>query len=241
MNRINRILALMGLGLCMVVSVNANQIQFGYAGSSYGAYQTGIGGEFTLVPVSPSGWLDVSGYSAAASGVGVAGSFQSFCIEYQEHIDGHGVYNAVQNTDAVWGGVNLGSDPISLGTGWLYSQFALGTLSGYNYGAGRSVSADQLQNAIWMLEGEATFNSLNPYVQLVLNQVQFGGSWTAAIADGGNTYGVFALNLTDDAGGRHQDQLYYVAKRTVPDGGLTIILLGIAMGGIGLVARRLMK
>lgn len=237
MNVKKHCLALVLCGL-YVLSASANQIQFGYAGSNFGAYQNGSGGEFTLVPVSPIGWLDVSGYSAAASGVGVAGSFQSFCIEYQEHIGAHGVYDAVQNTDAVWGGVNLGSDPLSVGTGWLYSQFALGTLSGYNYGAGRSVSADQLQNAIWMLEGEVGYNALNPFVQLVTAVEQFG-SWNAAIADGGDTFGVFALNLTDAVGGRHQDQLYF-SKKSVPDGGLTIVLLGIAMGVVGLVSRRLM-
>lgn len=238
MNFKKHCLALVLLGM-YVLSASADQIQFGYAGSNFGEYQTGNGGEFTLVPVTPSGWLDLSGYDAAASGVGGVASFQSFCLEYQEHIGAHGVYDAVRNTDAVWGGVNLGSDPLSVGTGWLYSQFALGTLSGYNYGEGRSITASQLQNAIWMLEGEVARNDLNPFVQLVTAPERFG-SWDDATADGANMYGVFALNLTDDLGGRHQDQLYFI-KKSVPDGGLTIVLLGIAMGVVGLVSRRLMK
>jgi hypothetical protein len=239
MNAQKHSLAVVFLSLYIVLSASANQIQFGYAGSSFGEYQTGIGGEFTLVPVSPIGWLDLSGYSAAASGVGGVSSFQSFCLEYQEHIGAHGQYDAVQNTDAVWGGDNLGSDPLSVGTGWLYSEFALGTLSGYNYGVERSITASQLQNAIWMLEGEVAYNDSNPFVQLVTAPEQFG-SWSAATNNGANMYGVFALNLTDPIGGRHQDQVYFIQK-TVPDGGLTIILLGIALGVIGLVSRRLMK
>ncbi len=235
---INKAMAWMGVGIGLVLTASANQIQFGYAGSSYGPYQTAEGGEFTLVPVSPPGWLDLSGYSSDASGIGVAGSFQSFCIEYNEHIYPHGVYNAVINTDAVCGGIPQGSDELSVGTGWLYSQFALGTLEDYNYDANRRATAGQLQNAIWMLEGEIAYNALNPYVQLVTTQF---GSWSDATTDGASSYGVFALNLTDAAGGRNQDQLYYQAKRIVPDGGMTLLLLGVALGCIGWVSRRWKK
>ena len=56
------------------------------------------------------------------------------------------------------GGAVDGKDPVSAGTGWLYSQFARGSLTGYDYDnitpLGRIESARLLQLAIWMLEDE---------------------------------------------------------------------------------------
>jgi hypothetical protein len=213
----------------------AGMIQIGYSGSAYGQYQTGLGGEFTLNPLS--GWLDMSGYVAGTTmDIGVAGTFQTFCIEVNEHISGYSAtYNAQLNTNAMYGSVNPPGDPVSAGTGWLYSQFAQGTLAGYDYGAGRLVSAAALQNTIWWLEGEAG----DPGAGNVIRQAvlaNFGDSAAAAMADGGWQYGVYALNLwtgSDPTQNRNQDQLFYV-----PDGGMTLMLLGGALMGLGALRRK---
>ena len=55
------------------------------------------------------------------------------------------------------GGAVNGADPISIGTAYLYSEFAKGTLQDYAFAgteAEREASAALLQNAIWYLEKE---------------------------------------------------------------------------------------
>lgn len=212
-----------------------------YPGSSYGPYQAGIGGEFTYLPID--GWLDLSGYSSSASGIGVEGTFQSFCIEYNEHIYPYpNLYEATISKNAYMGGGGSGEDgdPVSVGTGWLYSQFAEGTLEGYVYADDpatavneRKISADFLQKAIWWLEDEyGSFDSSNPFMAAV---VSFFGDSDAAKTDGGWNYGVYALNFETLSGDLRQDTLYY---RAVPDGGATVILLGLAFAGLAFVSRR---
>ena len=53
-------------------------------------------------------------------------------------------------------------DPISTATGWLFTQFSLGTLNGYAFGStgqARVDSANALQMAFWYLENEETFSA----------------------------------------------------------------------------------
>jgi hypothetical protein len=72
------------------------------------------------------------------------------------------------------------------------------------------------------------------------------GSKSAAKADGGAQYGVYALNLwsgNDQTRHRAQDQLYFqglptVSQETVPDGGETAVMLGGALVGLVWWARR---
>jgi len=221
----------------------AGQVVVGNSTYGYGPYQTGIGGEFTLTPINPTGWLDLSHYGTGATNVrGIAGSFQTFCIEGQENIYPYSaVYNAVVQKNAMNGGVGPAGDPISLGAGWLYSQFASGTWIGsltYNYTStsARQSDADLLQKALWWLEGEEniTYTSANKYMLAVVNKF---GDQAAAKADGGWHYGVYALHLTTASGGLVQDQLYYDGV-PVPDSGATVMLLGFALAGLGYISRK---
>jgi hypothetical protein len=217
----------------------AGPIQVGYATgpnthSSFGPYQVGAGGEFTLNPLG--GWLDVADYADVAKNIGVAGTFQTFCIEGGEDIDGFDtVYDAEVNQNAVGGGVAdpLG-DPVSIGTGLLYSRFATGNLEGYNYSgtiAQRKASASQLQSAFWWLEGEknVAYDANNPFMKLVAD------TWADPMIDGGWVYSVYALNQWvpgTDTGA--QDTLWY----NVPDGGATLMLLGGAFVGLAALRRK---
>src|SRR4029077_5677849 len=80
----------------------------------------------------------------------------TFCIEDNEFVYPDTLYNQTINPEAIGGGDGgPHPDPVSQGTGWLYSQFAAGTLPGYAYGVGRLASADLLQKAIWFLEEES--------------------------------------------------------------------------------------
>jgi hypothetical protein len=235
-----KLLFTLGLIVMLASVAMADQVQVGYPGSGYGPYQSGSGGEFTLTPINPTGWLNLSSYGAQARNVGVSGSFQTFCIDGADYIYPYrAAYNAEVSRNAVRSTTGPEGDPISVGTGWLYSQFASGNWAAnlsYNYSGGtyaRRGDADLLQKALWWLEGQEniTYSSGNKYMLAVMN---YFGSEDAAKADGGWRYGVYALNLTTANGGFAQDQLYY----HVADSGSTVILLGFAVAGLALISLR---
>lgn len=189
-------------------------------------YSVGIGGAFVAQVVN--GPISNADYSGAAK-IG-SSSFLTFCIEHNEYFNPGSsyTYNYVLNNGAVNGGVGGQTAPnydgISNATAFLYSQFAQGLLTGaagfaYNTGA---TGYGFLQNAIWNLEGEGIAE--NALATWAKNQV--GANWNA---DSNGSYGVQALNLTYSTGGRAQDQLYY---HNVPEQGLTVALLGLALAGL---------
>ncbi|QEG36013.1 hypothetical protein [Bythopirellula goksoeyrii] len=85
--------------------------------------------------------------------------FRTFCLERDETI-GFGTPYTVDSisSTAHLGGQNTNSgDPISAQTAWLFYNFTLGTLTGYDYtpnSAARIEDANRLQNAFWKFEGE---------------------------------------------------------------------------------------
>ena len=126
----------------------------------YGPYQTGRGGEFSLLPNAELKSV-LGTYDAKALYNGTAGTaFQTFCLEENEYIYSNTEHSATISNAAINGGVGGatdGEDPISVGTAYLYFQFAKGTLPNYNYegtATNRKSSAGELQQAIWWLENE---------------------------------------------------------------------------------------
>jgi len=203
-----------------------------------GPYRGGLGGgEFTMRPSPPGGTLFnflnnyVMGVTRDVPGGGYTNTFQTFCIEWNEHISGGGVYNAVLNTKAVNGGVGPAGDPISKGTAWLYSQFAAGVLANYKFlgtEAEREASAGALQKAIWFLEDEP-YGENNSFVTAAIAAVVGDVK-----ADAEGAYGVMALNLyNSDDGSRAQDVLI---KTPEP---LTLLLLGLGLLGVAGIRRKL--
>jgi hypothetical protein len=254
--RVTRVAKLsLALGVCAALAMASpalasqipeGQIRVGYSHSEFGPYQSGQGGEFTLTVVGD--WLDLAAYDSRTSGIGPAGitSFQSFCIEKSEVIDGGATYNAAVTGNAMNGGVGPGGDPVSAGTGWLYSQFAQGTLDDYAYlgsSWARRASAAEFQEAIWWLEGDGSYDRHNVFIVAVMDEFH---SKSAAKADGGAQYGVYALNLwsgNDSTRHRAQDQLYFrglpiASQEPVPDGGQTGVMLGGALVAIAALACR---
>jgi hypothetical protein len=179
---------------------------------SYGVNGT-YGGEFTFTP----GGLDISNYVNTTSNqvdVGQYGStFQTFCLEsVVEYNVGQSYYAQLSQYSPMIGGMAL-----TTGAAWLYSQFAQGILSGYDYSTdgGRTTSAGLLQEAIWYLMGQTPptgFTTATIGNNTFLNQAYtlFGSSMTAA---SNGQFGVSVLNLYPDQnntpGTEVQDQLYY--------------------------------
>jgi hypothetical protein len=180
------------------------------------------GGEYTITAESPSDF----------------GSFQTFCLELRDPLAGNPFLFRL-NESAVGGGLTTGPDggadfdPVSKGTAWLYKQFASGNWAEYDYtpGTGREESAYGLQRAIWYLEGESDYlNDLGAkYVKLAF--AVFGDKYMDG--DFGDQK-VFAMNIFDAQGNRYQDML----ALGVPDGGATMMLLGIGFLGLGFLRRR---
>jgi hypothetical protein len=225
-------------------------------------YRAGSGGEFNitaadgggaaLLSALSGGYTTVNGTAVGTAdgtrmnaGFGGTIGFQTFCVEYNEFINLGGTYTATISDGAIYGGVGGGIDPdgsgplpqtdlVSVGTAYLYSQFAQGTLVGYTYtnGAARAASAVMLQEAIWYLEDEIGLTAGQIDANTFL-QAAFAAYGEGAKDNSGGLYGVRVLNLGGVAPDQKQDQLIMV-----PDGGLTLTLLGLGLSGLSLMRRK---
>lgn len=163
-------------------------------------FSVGNAGEFTATPLTGIAGL-----------VGLPGdlsptTFETFCIETSEHIQNGNTYAWVMNTGAVNGGSGGQTlpnfDPLDERTAYLYTQFRLGTLAGFDYTpAGRQASSGDLQKAIWFIEGES--GGVNNALVALANAA-VGNSLWSGIGD------VRVLNLYKANGERAQDQLTLV-------------------------------
>lgn len=211
-------------------------------------YRSGSGGEFTLSTASLSTYQysdktkNIYINSGTSAGTMTA-SFQTFCVETNENVSPPGdviekttvneYWNGSLQSDAVLGGSGGGTpDPIDPKTAYLYTQFATGVLSNYDYdnpGAGRVTSAGQLQNVLWYIEDEVgTLDSTQAqdWYDEAVAAVGSGGVWkNMGIGD------VRVLNLYDLIPGNGfvvaQDMLYLVP---VP-GAVLLGILGLGVAG----------
>jgi hypothetical protein len=203
----------------------------------FGPYQFGSGGEITAT-------LN-SGVSGAAYVPGVtanlvqSGTFQTFCLELHEGISAT-TYTAIPAMKTQVTGFDLNK-----GTAWLYQQFAAGTLSGYNFGgtvAERKASADALQQEIWHLMGNQV-PTANSIFDPIVNAAAALGQWNVQDPSTPEFSPVRLLNdwtigQVGQREGAAQDVLFIPG---VPDGGLTLALLGMGLTGVGFISRRSRK
>lgn len=192
-------------------------------------FDSGAGGNYRANPNAEFEYV-IGNY---ADGFSTDGTwFGTFCIEFNEYFNNGHNYEVALNNGAVSGGetgaVN-GKDIISVGTAFLYEQFARGTLAGFVYGS--QSHAAQLQNAIWQLEGEYSGpDNFGTFLSLAQSVANWDQDYTGSA--------VQVMNLTqNDGASQHQDQLVYLGV-AVPDSGSTIALFGIAITGFFLLRRK---
>jgi hypothetical protein len=167
------------------------------------AYSYSDGGEFTAY-TTPNNFL--SYYAPEAT---LNGGFETFCIQSTVDFYPGANYNYVLSDTESTG------QKLSLGAAYLYSQFATGTLSGYDYlnTANRQADNAQLQSAFWAFQGQTILGgfpdiSSDPYYNLAITNL--GGS-SEAFSDNNGTYGVDVMQLYDANGAPAQAQLALVA------------------------------
>ena len=224
MNLLPRITGLAGLALLVSMAAttgaSADTLKLDYS-------PTHPGGGF------PGGTFQVS----SVNGGLLAGSspFDTFCLEAGEFFNPGGTYNYAVSSGAVSGGAGgvNGSDPISLGTAYLYDSYL-------RHGGDQKT----IQQAIWWLENEVSTGISNdanggevcgPACQGLLAQLTSSLNKTDTelrLDCGSECYGVVALNLTYLSGGNAQDQL-----GRVPEAGATL-LLAMSLAGLTWFARR---
>ena len=220
----------------------------------YGAYQTGSGGEFTLeITSAETGSGIVSGTGAGSTWLlyddktrnqvsGFQSNFQTFCVEGSERLAWNTKFDATTGSNTLSEGKVL-----TVGAAWLYWQFATGQLSGYNYGNNRTTTAGALQKTLWWLMGTAGYtkqiseNPNNLFSSLVMNTY---GNGSAMFEPNAGQYDVSILRLWNDSDNGMEEikngfQDVLVLTNPVPDTGLTVTLLGVAMTGMAMIRRRI--
>jgi hypothetical protein len=224
-----------------------------------GVYPGQGGGEFTaFTSVDYTGNYD----SRATYNYGGNVGFETFCIETGvEFVPGnwggptyfYTLGNISQPIPAQGAGSAL---PLSLGTAWIYYQFATGQLTDfdYNYDSGRMADDNLLQAAIWALQGNQSYGSYP--VPTTANNIFFkaaldaaGGLANALSPYSGSTVQILQMwenydPTTQTYSHPAQNQLVITGNGspipvpTVPDGGLTIMLLGAALTGLQFIRRK---
>jgi hypothetical protein len=236
------------------------------------------GGEFTLITdgglsSTPSPYVSSGATGTIISDPNVSNEngFQTFCLElgtsYPAGPGGSGSplpsnSLAYKVSTSIINGNSGGTTAVTLGTAWLYYEFATKSFSSTNFNynpayelnaptvySARADDSAYLQAAIWFLQGEITESmadgTANPYIALLTAGTGVGGLGLAnlglaEVADPNNIYGVDVMNI--GTAGTYEDQAQLVlvaATTTVPDGGSTVMLLGGVLGGLAMFRRKL--
>jgi hypothetical protein len=161
--------------------------------------------------------------------------FRTFCLERNEYIDfnqaGFRVDSITNFADA--GGVGGGSpDYLDPRTAWLYYHFRMGSLTGYDYGAGRVTSANNLQNAIWRLEDEITGQAGNPFI------IAANAASTEALAFAASRVRVMNISWATTRGGYVAGQRAQSMLTLIPEPGSMLVWAVLGLAGAGMTNRR---
>ena len=218
----------------------ADQVKL-YAQSQYSSN----GGEYTLSVIDNAAGPDLdvylNQYDSKTKNINYLNSFETFCLERTEFFSPGTLYNVAISDRAVSGGIDLqnnvpGSDPLSKGTAWLYREFLMGRLAGYDYDTGnghRRASAAALQEAIWWLEDEMTLANPanNKFISLL-------GFMSDPKTDNDGLYPVAVLNIYGLDGNFAQDQPVSMVHSPEP---AAMLLFASGFLGFAEIVRRKLK
>lgn len=238
---------ILGLMLC-AATVMAGQIK---TAPGFGPFNVGTGGEFSVQVVQYLG-ANLGQYDSETKNFWSNnpanrkdGTFQTFCIERGVPLSGNVVYDAELSQN-----ISTENRSLTLAAAWLYMQFAKGTLAKpgpqpadppvpypyTDYATRASVGgAGEVQNALWTLMGFTA--DASPYVAVANAAVTLLGLDPDAANDGYFPVAVLQLTLDGEDGSKinRQDILILTG---VPDGGLTLSLLGMGLASLGFFSRR---
>jgi hypothetical protein len=200
------------------------------------SYYPGLGGgEFTAYTL-PKTFL--ANYAPVATAFG---GFETFCLETGvEFSPGTLYYYTLGNvTQPVPGNAQQGSGlKLSQGTAWLYNAFGKGLLGNFDYtpGAGRKADDNLLQAAIWYLQGGQTYAGYPTPITSNKFYIDAVNALGLDVLDDytGSSVKVLQVWANPDDTGPAQNQIVLV-----PDGGLTVSLLGGALIGLQMLRRKL--
>jgi len=126
------------------------------------------------------------------------GTFDTFCLNSGIPIQAGVVYNFITGPSAIPGAPSTVAlpvpNPVSIGTAWLFSQFAHNAVG---FQQGSAAIANGIQAAIWFLEGDV-YGVDNAFVQAA--RTALGYNNTQLMGDANGAYGVFAINVYDSNG-----------------------------------------
>jgi hypothetical protein len=213
-----------------VVKANPNTVMLDAT-----SYYPGLGGgEFTAYTL-PDTFL--GNYAPVAQAYG---GFETFCMETGvEFSPGTLYYYTLGDvTQPTPGNAQQGSGlALSQGAAYLYYQFGKGLLGDFDYapGSGRQADDNLLQAAIWAFQGGQSYGGYptpitsNKFYIDALNAL----GTNVVNAYTGSSVAVLQVWENPDDTGAAQNQLVLV-----PDGGLTVSLLGGALIGLRLLRRK---
>jgi hypothetical protein len=199
------------------------------------SYYPGLGGgEFTAITSQ-----DFTGnYAASALAFG---GFETFCMETGvEFSPGTSYYYTLGNVTQPNPGVAQQGSGLALsqGTAYLYNLFGKGLLSDFDYspGTGRQADDNLLQAAIWALQGGQSYPGYPTPITSNKFYIDATNALGANVLDAyaGTSVEVLQVWANPDDTGPAQNQLVLV-----PDGGLTVSLLGGALICLQVLRRKL--
>lgn len=232
-------------GLVMAQTVTLDTEQGVYPGLG--------GGEFTAFTSQSGNYL--ANYNTVDATYN--GGFETFCLETGVDFSPGTQYYYTLGTVTQPKPANGTGSALSLtvGAAYLYYEFASGGFGSqfdYTYGSsGRLADDNLLQAAIWALQGGQSYGNYpsgtagNPYYTDAINA--YGSLAAAQAAYGGADVQVLQMWTTYSGGvysGAAQNQLVLTGggpppEPTVPDGGMTVVLLGGALIGVQVMRRKL--
>jgi len=149
--------------------------------------------------------------------------FKTFCVQLREDIDYDNLFLVGAISD--FADDDGGPNPLSLETAWIFSSYRHGALSAF--------TSDEIQSALWALEGDWTLADAmslfgpsvigDPASLIALAEASVNAGW---VNDGVRVINLFTLD-----GQKAQDQL---TLSEVPEPG-TLLLVG---GGVAALIRR---